>query len=86
MEITMEMIVMIITAIMTAVFGMCAKKWNWDSKEYIPFQNLAVGIVAGMLVFATGLSNNILQAIILCVFSAMTAGGTYDLIKTNKNK
>ena len=76
------MIVMIVTAIVTAALGMCAKRWNWETADYIPFQNLAVGILAGILVFAVGLNTNILQAIILCVFSAMTAGGTYDLIKT----
>lgn len=84
MEITVDMIIMIVTAIITAVFGMCAKKWNWDTANYIPFQNLAIGIIAGSLVFAIGLNSNILQSIILCVFSAMTAGGTYDLIKTKK--
>lgn len=84
MEITIDMIVMIVTAIVTAVFGMCAKRWNWETADYIPFQNLAIGLLAGVLVFAVGLNTNILQAIILCVFSAMTAGGTYDLIKTKK--
>ena len=84
MEITVEMIIMIVTAVITAVFGMCAKKWNWDTANYIPFQNLAIGAIAGALVFAIGLNSNILQSIILCVFSAMTAGGTYDLIKTKK--
>ena len=86
MEITMDMIVMIVTAVITAVFGMCAKKWNWDTANYIPFQNLAIGMLAGALVYLVGLNNNILQAIILCVFSAMTAGGTYDLVKTKKEE
>ena len=69
MEITMDMIVMIVTAVITAVFGMCAKKWNWTTADYIPFQNLAIGIIAGVLVYLVGLNGNILQAIILCVFS-----------------
>ncbi|MFR8116916.1 MAG: hypothetical protein ACLVAK_07940 [Clostridia bacterium] len=86
MEITIDMIVMIITAIVTAAFGICAKKWNWESKNYIPFQNLIIGILSGVLVFAVRLNSNILQSIILCVFSAMTAGGTYDLIKTKKEE
>lgn len=86
MEITVDMIIMIVTAVITAVFGMCAKKWNWDTANYIPFQNLAIGMLAGALVYLVGLNNNILQAIILCVFSAMTAGGTYDLVKTKKEE
>lgn len=84
MEITIDMCVMIVTAIITAVFGMCAKKWNWETKDYIPFQNLCIGILAGVLVFITGLSTNVLNAIIICIFSAMTAGGMYDLSKTKK--
>lgn len=86
MEITVDMIIMIITAIITAVFGMCAKKWNWDTKDYIPFQNFAIGLIAGVFVYATKLNTNMLQAIIICIFSAMTAGGTYDLIKTKKEE
>lgn len=86
MEITVDMIIMIVTAVITAVFGICAKKWNWDTANYIPFQNLTVGMLAGALVYLTGLNSNILQAIILCVFSAMTAGGTYDLVKTKKEE
>ena len=86
MEITIDMIIMIVTAIVTAIFGCCAKKWKWDTKNYIPFQNLFIGIIAGVLSFTIGLNTNILNAVILCVFSAMTAGGTYDLIKTKGEK
>lgn len=84
MEISTDMIVMIITSIITAIFGMCAKKWNWETKDYIPFQNLVIGVFAGLLVFATGINTNVLNAIIICIFSAMTAGGVYDLTRTKK--
>lgn len=84
MEITMDMIVMIVTTVITAVFGMLAKKFNWDTKDYIPFQNLTIGLFAGILAFDLGLITNVLNAIILCIFSAMTAGGMYDLAKTKK--
>ena len=86
MEITIDMVIMIVTAIITAIFGMCAKKWNWETKDYIPFQNLCIGIIAGLLVFLLGLNTNVLQAVILCIFSAMTAGGIYDLSKTKKEE
>lgn len=84
MDISVDMIVMIVTAIITAIFGMCAKRWNWETKDYIPFQNLVIGLSAGLLVFLTGLSANLLNAVLICIFSAMTAGGMYDLSKTNK--
>ena len=71
---------------MTAICGTLAKKFNWATQDYIPYQNIVIGIVAGILVFATGLNTNILSALILCVFSATAAGGIYDATKTKKEE
>ena len=78
----MELTVDIIIAVATAIFGTLAKKFNWATQDYIPYQNIAIGIIAGILVFATGLNTNILYALILCIFSATAAGGIYDATKT----
>ena len=82
MELTVEIIIAVATALVTAVFGTLAKKFNWATQDYIPYQNIIIGIIAGILVFATGLNTNILYALILCIFSATAAGGLYDAAKT----
>jgi hypothetical protein len=82
MELTVDIIIAVATAIVTAIFGTCAKKFNWATQDYIPYQNIVIGIIAGILVFATGLNTNILYSLILCIFSATAAGGIYDATKT----
>ena len=81
MELTPEIIIMVITSIITGVFGILAKKFNWTSKEIIPFQNLAIGLFAGIFLYLTNLNTNLISAVFLSYFSAMGAGGTYDLFK-----
>lgn len=85
MTLTPEIITMVVTALVTAIFGELAKKFNWSTKDYIPFQNLAIGLFAGVLVYITGLNSNLLGAVILSLFASMCAGGAYDLSKI-KNK
>ena len=85
MEITPEIITMVVTAIITYGFGLLAKKFNWATKDYIPFQNLCVGLFSGILVYVFGLNENLLGAVILGLFAALTAGGTYDLSKMKAN-
>lgn len=85
MEFNIDMVIMVVTAVVTAIFGTLAKKFNWETKEYIPFQNLAIGVLAGLIVFCTGLNKNAINAVIMCVCSAFTAGGAYDFIKTNRD-
>ena len=82
MELTVDIIIAVATALVTAIFGTLAKKFNWATQDYIPYQNIVIGIVAGILVFATGLNTNFLMAIILCLFSICAAGGLYDATKT----
>lgn len=82
MELTTDIIIAVATAIVTAIFGTLAKKFNWATQDYIPYQNIAIGVIAGILVYATRLSTNILSALIICLFSAAAAGGLYDATKT----
>ena len=81
MELTPEIITMVVTAIVTAIFGELAKKFNWSTKDYLPFQNLSIGLFSGIIVYIVGLNTNILSAVILGIFASMTAGGMYDLGK-----
>ena len=82
MELTADIIIAVATAIVTAIFGTLAKKFNWATQDYIPYQNIVIGIIAGILVFATGLNTNILYSLILCIFFATAEGGIYDATKT----
>ena len=83
-QITVEIILAVVTAVITAFLGWAAKKWNWASEDYIPFQNLAVAILSGALFIATGLVSNVIVAFIISFGAAFGAGGLYDLIKTKK--
>ena len=82
MELTVDIIIAVATALVTAIFGTLAKKFNWATQDYIPYQNIVIGVIAGILVFSTRLNTNFLMAIILCLFSSGAAGGLYDTIKT----
>lgn len=77
MEITVPSIITFVTLIM----GMISKKFNIMNSKHIPFQNVLIGIVSGVLVFLTDLEPNILNAIITCLIASLGAGGLYDTIK-----
>ena len=85
-EITAELIFAVVTAVVTAIVGWAAKKWNWDTADYIPFQNLAVAIISGILFVVTGLISNVIIAFIISFGASFGAGGLYDLIKTKKEE
>lgn len=84
--ITTEIILTVVTAVVTAFLGWVAKKWSWPTEEYIPFQNLAVAIISGTLFIVTGLITNVVVAFIISFGAAFGAGGIYDLIKTKKEE
>lgn len=77
LEITIPSIITFVTLIM----GMISKKFNIMNSKHIPFQNVLIGIVSGVLVFLTDLEPNILNAIITCLIASLGAGGLYDTIK-----
>ena len=77
MEITIPSIITFVTLIM----GMISKKFSIMNSKHIPFQNVLIGIVSGVLVFLTDLEPNILNAIITCLIAWLGAGGLYDTIK-----
>lgn len=81
MKLTPEIITMVVTTIITFLFGWLAKKFNWATRDYIPFQNLCIGLFSGILVYLLGFNENLLSAVILGLFASLTAGGTYDLGK-----
>lgn len=87
MEITVEMIMSVMTAIMTYVFGLLSKKFNWIDSKYIPIQNAIIGIITGILCYLLKLSEtDAITTIVYCVIGAMASGGTYDLAKVRKEE
>ena len=82
---TTNEVIVVVTAFVTYVFGILAKKFGWASQNYIPVQNLLIGIFAGLLVYFSGLNDNVISAIIICAASAFAAGGAYDFSRVNEN-
>lgn len=69
------------TMIVTYAFAELSKRFKWLESKKIPYQNAAVGILAGIVVRYTGLCDNIAASIIICTLSAFSAGGMYDFVK-----
>ena len=85
MDVTKEMIMSIVTALITYLFGILSKKFNWIESKYIPIQNVIIGVVAGMICYMLKVTEaDLLTSIIYCIIGAMASGGTYDLTKTNQ--
>ena len=76
-----EIITMVVTSITTYFFAEIAKKRNKDIKEMLPLINLVIGILAGILIYVLKLNDNLIYSIIISIYGALTAGGTYDVIK-----
>ncbi len=82
---TMNDIIIVTTAFITYVFGILAKRFNWATKDYIPVQNLTIGFFGGLLLYLSGLNDNIISSVIICSAASLTAGGVYDLGKVGKD-
>ena len=79
---SIEVIMTFSSAIVTFILGLVSKnKIEIDSK-FIPIQNVLIGILAGLMVFACGLCDNIFVAVLSCFAGSMGAGGFYDALKT----
>ena len=85
-EVTLTTIISFTTLVITYLFGILSKKFNWLESKYIPYQNAVIGIFAGIIAFVLGLVDNLAKAIIMCVISAFGAGGGYDLVKKSKEE
>lgn len=82
----MEITVAIIITSLTLIAGEITKLFNVDTK-YIPLQNLIIAVIASIVCIAFKVQDmSALETIITCIFGTMSAGGIYDLTKTNKNK
>ena len=80
-EMTIPTIISFVTLVITYIFGLMAKKYNWMESKYIPYQNAIIGILSGVAVWCVGLVDNLGTGIVMCVIGAFGAGGGYDLVK-----
>ena len=78
----MEIIMTFSTMVVTLLLGFLSKKFDIVESNKIPIQNILIGILAGLLVFACRLSDNLFISILSCFAGSMCAGGVYDASKT----
>ncbi len=73
-------IIAIVTVIVTFVCGIIAKKIPWFNNKLIPIQNLAIGVISGIVYYV------ITKDLNLAIMSiGLGTGGAYDII-SNLNK
>ena len=83
---TIGEIIMLVTALATLIFGELSKRFGWVKSKYIPYQNLFIGIISGLLVYFLKINEDLSVSIISCLFSSMCAGGAYDFMKVGGDK
>lgn len=52
--------------------------------KYIPIQNVAIGVISGLICYFCKIEANLLQSLVLCLLATMGAGGIADLTKLLK--
>ena len=74
-----EIIMSLVTIVVTLILGLIAKKVSWVSDNLIPLQNLIIGIIVSLIYYfmTKDVSINI-------ALSGLLIGGTYDIIKNLK--
>lgn len=81
MTITVSVVVMVVAYICGAITKLLIEN---IPDRYIPIQNVIVGVVSGVICYFIGIDESIVDLIIICLMSALSAGGVSDLVKTKK--
>ena len=81
MAITLETIIPVITVIVSYIFGILAKKFNWYESKYIPVQNGIIGILSAVIYYIAVPESNFV-VVLFTALSGFAAGGIYDASKT----
>lgn len=81
---TLELIFGLVQAIVTAILGSISKKGKVP-KKYIPIQNIVIGLFTGILAVYFNLYDDVVLAILICLFISLGVGGAYDVTQV-KNK
>lgn len=75
----LELIIGIITVIVSFVLGLIAKRVIWINNHIIPLQNLLVGIIAAVIYYIITKDVNLVIAGL-----GLFTGGTYDIASNLK--
>ncbi len=81
MTLTISVIVMLVTYICGAITKIFIEE---IPNRYIPIQNVIIGIISGVICFFIEIDDNIIESILICLMSALSAGVISDLVDTNK--
>lgn len=81
MYISLETIIPVITVIISYIFGILAKKFNWYESKYIPIQNAVIGILSAIIYYMAVPESNFV-VVLFTALSGFAAGGLYDASKT----
>lgn len=81
---TLNDIIIVVTTFVTLILGSLAKKFVWKESKYIPYQNLIIGILVGIIAYLTGTIDNLASSLITGCASTFAAGGIYDTRKVGK--
>lgn len=77
----------VIVGAITFVVAELLKPIKSFDKSYIPYVNLAIGIVSSIIVIVFKIGDaTILENIFYCILSAMGATGIYEFTKVSKKK
>lgn len=83
MTISLSVIIMLVAYIFGAITKIFIE--NVPNK-FIPIQNVVIGILSGVVCFFLHIYDNLLNSIVVCIMSTMSAGGIADLIETRKRQ
>lgn len=81
MEITFELVFVVVSAVITGVLGTIFKDKVVPAR-FIPIQNIVIGIVAAIVAVYFNLFDNVGVAILVSLAVSLGVGGGYDAIKT----
>ncbi len=81
MEITFELIFMVVTAVVTGILGAINKNRVLPAR-FIPIQNIVIGIIAAIVATYFNLFDTIAVAILVSLATALGVGGAYDATQT----
>lgn len=81
MSISLSVIVMLVAYVLGAISKMFIDKLP---NKFIPIQNVLIGILSGVICFFLKVNDNLLNSIVVCLMSTLSAGGMADLIEVKK--
>lgn len=83
----MQITYVVITTLITYIFGAFTKMFvDAVPNKYIPIQNVIIGVISGVVCYFVGIEPDLLTSLVLCLISAIGAGGIADLTKITKKE